>query len=213
MLTPEKGTDGLWWVVRNGTRVSFRTRKEARLYMGHASTAKPVDPGDLDPAYFHRLSPIESRIASLRWQGASQAEIALQVSITQPSVAYHLRRASWRIGILKTLPDVELPELRRNLIQLLGESQSGDIGLLVDFISTASQSKVARMHHLTQGCIRHRLLRVMDRLRTVDPENSGLRMARIIFSHPNVFYVSSEADEVPHAPRSAEDAPSHPSSR
>lgn len=210
MLAPEKDKDGLWWVVKNGTRVSFRTRKEARLYMGHASSAKPADPGDLDPAYFHRLSPIEARIASLRWQGASQAEIALRVSLTQPSVAYHLRRASWRIKVLKTLPDIEPKELLPGLTRLLGESHSGDIGLLLDFITTASQSKVARMHHLSQGCIRHRLLRVMDRLRTLDPENLGLRMAQIIFAHPNVFYVSNEADAATRAPRSAEDAPSHP---
>jgi len=189
----EKGEDGLWWVVKEGVRTtSFTTRTEARLYLGLPTTLRYVNPGDLDEAYFDRLSPIEARIASLRLRGASQSEIAIQVNVTQPTVAYHLRKAIWRTRILKKCPGLDLKSLTGPLQEIVGVK---DAELFLDFVALASQSKVSRKHGRTQGFVRHRIKRVIQILEGHEKFAQLLEAARLRFRHPGAFRVSTEPNE------------------
>jgi len=202
-----RGDDGLWWVLKDGGKsVSFPTRSEARMYLGLPTITRTVNPGDLDAAYLHRLSPIEARIASLRLKGASQSEIALQVNVTQPTVAYHLRKASWRTGVFKRIPELDFHHLHKTLPALVGDA---DCDIFLDFLKLTSQSRVARKIGRSQGFVRHRLKKVMSSLEKSGEFTNCLQAAKVIFGNPAAFI--HEPDGESGGTQSAGPPPSHPS--
>lgn len=94
-----------------------------------------------------------------------QIDIATIFGVSQPTVCYRLKRAAKRIRFLLDLPDIDLEEMRRDLIEVLPAELDVDIVILM--YESTCQSEVANQLGVSQGLVRHRFLRaikIMDRI-------------------------------------------------
>jgi DNA-directed RNA polymerase specialized sigma24 family protein len=124
-----------------------------------------------------------------------QADIATIFGITQAAVSYRLGRGIMRIKFLLDLPTVT----REQMLQDLSEAFPGqqalpseleedpeadinvDVKILVNMWETTCQSEVAKTLGLTQGRVRHRFFKAVDRLRELAGENAKLEPYADIF--------------------------------
>jgi len=91
-----------------------------------------------------------------------QEQIAKIFGITQAAVSYRLHRGIRRIQFLRTIP-----ELERDAFELeLGPKFSvQDLEILWRMYETTCQSEIAKQMKLTQGRVRHRFFRALNRIR------------------------------------------------
>lgn len=186
--TVERTSDnGKWWVREDGVRKAhFRTRTEARLYASGGKDTSPrqtpvsstgkTNLRDLFTQYgekrlsvlLRRLDPLDMRISSLYLRGATQAEVAESVGISQPSVCYRLQQVVERLRFLLGFPDIDLKQMREDLAPHFTDFI--DVLILVMFVETTSQSEVARRLTVTQGYVRHRICRAVETILPGKPE-------------------------------------------
>ena len=95
----------------------------------------------------------------------SQEDIATIFSVSQPTVCYRLRKAKERIKYVLSLPNLTPEMIRGKLVGVLKEEE--DVDIMIFMYQTTCQSEVAKIMGTSQGKVRHRFLRSIDRSRKV----------------------------------------------
>jgi DNA-directed RNA polymerase specialized sigma24 family protein len=91
-----------------------------------------------------------------------QTEIADIFRVSQPTVCYRLQRAALRIRFLLSLPEIEDGELEAVLEEILADPLDIEIMLLMH--ETTCQSEVAKRLGVSQGLVRHRFIRTIEKM-------------------------------------------------
>ena len=92
-----------------------------------------------------------------------QTDIASIFGVSQPTVCYRLSRAASRVKFLLNRPQVGREEMVGDLTGFLNDPLDTQIMILM--WETTCQSEVAKQLGVTQGLVRHRFLRSVDRMR------------------------------------------------
>ncbi len=170
--------------------IETRISSEKSLWY-HIDFRGPVDEGQKDRilSLLSRIPPIEADYIHLYFMcGKRQDDIAAIFQRTQADVSYRLSKGVKRLKFLLTLPDAvdeDLIRLKLSPILCNGRDKDRichngvmvdlDLEILVGMYKTTCQSFVARTHEITQGKVRHRFFRSMERIRCsaqheVDPD-------------------------------------------
>ena len=121
-------------------------------------------------AWLNSIPDCEADIIHLYFfLGKRQADIAEIFKMTQAAVSYRLTRGIQRIKFLLAMPDVSEDDMRRDLGEVF--SQPIDVDILVGMWSSTCQSEVAIRLGLTQGRVRHRFFKAVERLKTAAGSN------------------------------------------
>ena len=94
-----------------------------------------------------------------------QTAIAQLFNISQPTVCYRLQRAAARIKYLLDMPTYDAWLLEQDLRGVLTDER--DIKIMLGMLRTTCQSEVAQELGVTQGFVRHRYFRTIDRLKAM----------------------------------------------
>jgi len=92
-----------------------------------------------------------------------QTTIATLFNISQPTVCYRLQRAAARIKYLLDMPSHDQWLMEQDLKGVLTDPR--DIEIMIGMVQTTCQSEVAKRMGVTQGFVRHRFFRTIDRLK------------------------------------------------
>jgi predicted transcriptional regulator len=92
-----------------------------------------------------------------------QTTIAELFNISQPTVCYRLQRAAERLKYLIDMPVHDPWLMEQDLRGVLTDEK--DIHIMMGVARTTCQSEVAQELGVTQGFVRHRYLRTIDRLK------------------------------------------------
>lgn len=91
-----------------------------------------------------------------------QEQIAKIFSITQAAVSYRLHRGIRRIQFLRTIPELDKDTFE---LELGSKFSTQDLEILWRMYETTCQSEIAKQMKLTQGRVRHRFFRALNRIR------------------------------------------------
>jgi len=114
-----------------------------------------------------------------------QTDIAEIFSVSQPTVCYRLQRAANRIKFLLSLPEMEEDELETVLHEFL--EQDLDIKIMVGMYETTCQSEVAKQLGVTQGLVRHRFIRTIQKMTMTAGMEKYARMFQSISENLNIL--------------------------
>jgi len=118
---------------------------------------------DLRPL-LDRIPPLESDFLDLYYfRKVRQAGIAELFNVSQPTVCYRLVKAAKRLKYLASLPAHDLPEIEKELRGVLSDDL--DVKIMLGMLDSTCQSEVARSLGVSQGLVRHRFLRTLNKLR------------------------------------------------
>jgi predicted DNA-binding protein (UPF0251 family) len=113
-----------------------------------------------------KLPPREADFVELYFfRHMKQTDIAQIFKVSQPTVCYRLQRATARIRFLLEMPEVDADKLRKDLAGFLADPVDVDVMCLM--YETTCQSSVAKRLGVSQGFVRHRFIRTIDRLAAV----------------------------------------------
>lgn len=93
-----------------------------------------------------------------------QTDIAQIFGVSQPTVCYRLQRATLRVKFLLSLPDVTIAELQEVLAGFLQDPL--DVEIMMLMFETTCQSEVAKRLDVSQGLVRHRFIRSIEKMQT-----------------------------------------------
>lgn len=109
------------------------------------------------------LPPIEADFVDLYFfRHIKQTDIAEIFGVSQPTVCYRLQRAIQRIKYLLEVPHVDPAVLRQDLAGFLTDPV--DVDIMVFMYETTCQSEAAKRLGVSQGLVRHRFIRSIDRM-------------------------------------------------
>ena len=100
--------------------------------------------------------------------GKRQADIATIFAMTQAAVSYRLARGIKRIRFLLDIPEVTREQMLADLSEIFLSEEGKphiDVLILVNMWLTTCQSEVATRLNLTQGRVRHRFFKAVERLK------------------------------------------------
>jgi DNA-directed RNA polymerase specialized sigma24 family protein len=106
-----------------------------------------------------------------------QTTIAELFNISQPTVCYRLQRAAERLRYLIDMPVHDIWLMEQDLRGVLTDDT--DIKIMLGMIRTTCQSEVAQELGATQGFVRHRYFRTIDRLKQM----RGMEQYVEVFEH------------------------------
>lgn len=110
-----------------------------------------------------KLPPCEADFIELYFfRRRKQTDIAEIFGVSQPTVCYRLQRATARARYLLSLPSVDDGEIESAMVRVLDDPL--DIQVMVQMYSTTCQSEVAKRLGISQGKVRHRFMRAIDRM-------------------------------------------------
>lgn len=110
-----------------------------------------------------KLPPCEADFIELYFfRRRKQTDIAEIFGVSQPTVCYRLQRATARARYLLSLPSVEEGEIEDAMTRILDDPL--DIKVMVQMYATTCQSEVAKRLGISQGKVRHRFMRAIDRM-------------------------------------------------
>jgi DNA-directed RNA polymerase specialized sigma24 family protein len=114
--------------------------------------------------YLDRIPPREADLITLYYRDRmKQEQIAKLFSITQAAVSYRLHRGIKRIQFLRTIdPALEHDQFERELAPKFSDQ---DREILWRMYETTCQSEIAKQMGLTQGRVRHRFFRTLERIK------------------------------------------------
>jgi DNA-directed RNA polymerase specialized sigma24 family protein len=122
------------------------------------------------------LPPREADFIDLYFfKRCKQTDIATIFAVSQPTVCYRLQRATARIQFLLNLPSVEEDQMVQDLSQVLSDDL--DVKIMVLMHKTTCQSEVAKELDVSQGLVRHRFIRSIEKLR----KHKGMEVYVTIF--------------------------------
>lgn len=155
---------------------------------GYRESVKPL----LD-----KIPPREADIIELYYlQGKRQADIAIIFGVTQAAVSYRLGRGILRIKYLLDMPQVTREQMVSDLSRAFPANQNRtepgaftcedgmhvDVKILVNMWETSCQSEIAKILGLTQGRVRHRFFKAVEKLQDLSLSDSSLEPYAEIFS-------------------------------
>lgn len=109
------------------------------------------------------LPPLEADFVELYYfRKLKQTEIADLYKVSQPTVCYRLQRAAARIHFLLEIPKPNETQLLQDISSVLSEPLDQQIMYLM--WATTCQSQVAKTLGVSQGLVRYRFLRGIERL-------------------------------------------------
>jgi DNA-directed RNA polymerase specialized sigma24 family protein len=113
--------------------------------------------------YLDRIPPRESDLIRLyHHDKMKQEQIAKLFRITQAAVSYRLHRGIKRIQFLRTIPELEKEVFD---LELGSKFCPQDLEILWRMYETTCQSEIAKQMNLTQGRVRHRFFRALDKIK------------------------------------------------
>lgn len=125
--------------------------------------------------YLPRIPPREADLIRLYFRDElKQEQIARVFRITQAAVSYRLHRGKKRIQFLRTIPELDQELFEAELGPKFSEQ---DLQILWLMYETTCQSAIAKRMGLTQGRVRHRFFRALDRIKALI--NEEVREAEI----------------------------------
>ncbi len=133
-----------------------------------------------------QLPPREADFVELYYfKRLKQTDIAEIFGVSQPTVCYRLQRAASRIQFLLNLPDIKLEETEKAVSEVL--SDPIDVQVMVLMQSTTCQSEVAKILGVSQGFVRHRFIRSINKLRSVPGKEPFVKMFDLISANLNIL--------------------------
>lgn len=114
-----------------------------------------------------------------------QTAIADLYNISQPSVVYRLQRGARRIRYLIEMPDYDRGQMEEDLAEVV--SDPIDVKIMLGMVDTTCQSEVARDLGVTQGFVRHRFLRTIDRLEAIEGMETYVAVFRHVSNNSNIM--------------------------
>jgi len=149
--------------------------------------------------YLDRIPPREADLIRLyHHDKMKQEQIAKLFRITQAAVSYRLHRGIKRIQFLRTIPelDEEIFEL-----ELGPKFVEQDREILWRMYETTCQSEIAKQMNLTQGRVRHRFFRALQRIKDLIAEEAREKQIQVHMMRKQ----GRSADDVRLAERELED--------
>ena len=132
------------------------------------------------------LPPREADFVELYFfRHLKQTDIASIFRVSQPTVCYRLQRAAARIRFLLDLPDFDEDELRDALEGFLSDPL--DIQIMILMYETTCQSAVAKALGVSQGLVRHRFIRSIERMSILGEMDKYTNMFRLISENLNIL--------------------------
>lgn len=151
------------------------------------------DPSDESLALIERvtdimefLPPREADFVELYFfRKLKQTDIAVIFGVSQPTVCYRLQRATARIKFLLGLPPIKKSELQRDMRGFLSDPKDSQIMCLM--FETTCQSEVAKRLGVSQGLVRHRFIRSLNRMRSSKKLAKYVAVFDVIASNLNIL--------------------------
>lgn len=114
-----------------------------------------------------------------------QTDIAAIFRVSQPTVCYRLQRATSRIQYLLKLPSISSPDLRERMLDFLSDTL--DVEIMVLMFETTCQSEVAKRMGVSQGLVRHRFIRSIEKMKSVSGMDRYVRLFNIVSQNLNIL--------------------------
>jgi len=114
-----------------------------------------------------------------------QTAIADLYNISQPSVVYRLQRGARRLRYLIEMPEFDREQMVRDLSEIV--SDEIDVSIMLGMVDTTCQSEVARGLGVTQGFVRHRFLRTIDKLEAAEGMSTYAQVFRHVEANSNIM--------------------------
>lgn len=114
-----------------------------------------------------------------------QTDIAAIFDVSQPTVCYRLQRATARIQFLLSLPHLADGELEDVIEGFLSDPL--DVQIMMFMYETTCQSEVAKRLGVSQGLVRHRFMRSIDRMEQTPGMGKYAEMYRKISENLNIL--------------------------
>lgn len=120
--------------------------------------------------YLKRIPEREADLIELYHKDKmKQEQIAKLFGITQAAVSYRLHRGIRRIQFLRTIPELDDGLFQ---VELSQSFESQDLEILWRMYVTTCQSEIAKQMGLTQGRVRHRFFRALQKLKDLIAEEA-----------------------------------------
>jgi DNA-directed RNA polymerase specialized sigma24 family protein len=133
-----------------------------------------------------RLPPREADFVELYFfKRVRQTTIAALFNVSQPTICYRLQRAAARIKYLLSLPELAPGELERAMRGVLSDDM--DIQIMVGMAETTCQSEVAKSLGVSQGLVRHRFFRTLNRLKALDGMEKYVLLFETVADNLNIM--------------------------
>jgi DNA-directed RNA polymerase specialized sigma24 family protein len=133
-----------------------------------------------------RLPPREADFVELYFfKKVRQTTIAAMFNVSQPTICYRLQRAAARIKYLLSLPELEAGELERAMRGVLSDEM--DVKIMVGMVETTCQSEVAKGLGVSQGLVRHRFFRTLNRLKDLEGMEKYVTVFQTVADNLNIM--------------------------
>lgn len=180
--TSEDEMQGGWW---SGHKVVDPTELESRFSLEDSLSFMEFPTEELDDESLDQLERVRGILDQLPaceadfidlyfFRQRKQTDIAEIFGVSQPTVCYRLQRATARAKYLLSLPNVEEDEIKDAMTKVLDDPLDIDVmGLMYE---TTCQSEVAKRLGVSQGKVRHRFIRAIDRMNQLLQSHGGLEI-------------------------------------
>lgn len=133
-----------------------------------------------------RLPPREADFVDLYYfRHLKQTDIAAIFKVSQPTVCYRLQRATMRIRFLLDLPELNVKKLKKDLKGFLTDSI--DVEIMIAMYKTCCQSDVAKNLKVSQGFVRHRFIRTIERMGRIQSMSEYAMVFKVISENLSVL--------------------------
>jgi DNA-directed RNA polymerase specialized sigma24 family protein len=133
-----------------------------------------------------QIPPREADFVELYFfQKLRQTTIAEMFNISQPTVCYRLQRAASRLRYLIDMPTHDLWLMEQDLKGVLTDPK--DIQIMLGMVDTTCQSEVAKRMGVTQGFVRHRFFRTIERLKKMRDMDQYVRVFEHVAGNLNIL--------------------------
>lgn len=119
------------------------------------------------------------------FQKVRQTAIAEMFNISQPTVCYRLQRAAERIRYLLGIPPHDPEVLEADLKGVLSDAR--DVYIMMGMLRTTCQSDVAHELGVTQGFVRHRYFRAIEKFKRIPAMQKYVILFEYIAANLNIL--------------------------
>lgn len=136
------------------------------------------------------LPPVEADFIDLYYfRRKKQTDIAKMFGVSQPTVCYRLQRAADRLLFLLSLPPISEREIETAMRRFLSEEI--DVQIMVHMFRTTCQSEVAKRLAVSQGLVRHRFMKAIEKMRDARMHTDGYRFKVFVPDTDDYEYTES----------------------